>query len=315
MFNIKDYLEIIIPTYNRKKDLENALKQFLSPDSPVRSCLITILDNASNDDTETFVTQLISTHPNIQYKRHKINIGMGANICTAMALASKPYYWLVGDDDSYDFTHWNLVEKYRQQDPDCLIVTNFIVKDYSAPALINHLGLLSAGIYKTANITPEIIQNAYANIVNMFPHFALITHLINEHKKFIVMPNAITIWGTNNPDPQGKAYIRGCNNESKICPRLKYMWLSPAWYNILQMLKDSKLKSKLINEGYKYSDPPTDTTSRKCIKEFCKTNSLLFNNYYANIVDAFFAFNIKNKLWLLFYVMYFYIRKIFHKEK
>lgn len=273
MFNIKDYLEIIIPTYNRKKDLENALKQFLSPDSPVRSCLITILDNASNDDTETFVTQLISTHPNIQ------------------------------------------VEKYLQQDPDCLIVTNFIVKDYSAPALINHLGLLSAGIYKTANITPEIIQNAYANIVNMFPHFALITHLINEHKKFIVMPNAITIWGTNNPDPQGKAYIRGCNNESKICPRLKYMWLSPAWYNILQMLKDSKLKSKLINEGYKYSDPPTDTTSRKCIKEFCKTNSLLFNNYYANIVDAFFAFNIKNKLWLLFYVMYFYIRKIFHKEK
>lgn len=98
MFNIKDYLEIIIPTYNRKKDLENALKQFLSPDSPVRSCLITILDNASNDDTETFVTQLISTHPNIQYKRHKINIGMGANICAAMALASKPYYWLVGKE-------------------------------------------------------------------------------------------------------------------------------------------------------------------------------------------------------------------------
>ena len=47
MFNIKDYLEIIIPTYNRKKDLENALKQFLSPDSPVRSCLITILQKVA----------------------------------------------------------------------------------------------------------------------------------------------------------------------------------------------------------------------------------------------------------------------------
>lgn len=33
------------------------------------------------------------------------------------------------------------------------------------------------------------------------------------------------------------------------------------------------------------------------------------------LLMLFFAFNIKNKLWLLFYVMYFYIRKIFHKEK
>ena len=44
---IEEKLEIVLITYNRYKDLENTLKQFLN--GPFSECMFTILDNCSND--------------------------------------------------------------------------------------------------------------------------------------------------------------------------------------------------------------------------------------------------------------------------
>ena len=43
---LKEQLEILLPTYNRKKHLLRTLTQLTAPESPVRSCSLTVLDNA-----------------------------------------------------------------------------------------------------------------------------------------------------------------------------------------------------------------------------------------------------------------------------
>ena len=307
--NIEKTLEILIPTYNRQKDLLHSLQQLLHRNSPVRNCRITVLDNASEDDTRGVCLQMARQHANLRYIRHEKNIGMGANICAAMAMASLPYYWVVGDDDSYDFSRWTQVEEALSRGADCAVVADFTLTDESYPSLLNQLGLLSAGIYKTANVTSEVLQNAYANIMNMFPHLALVCRLVNDKKKFIVA-SPVAVWGTDNPDPDGKAYIRGSKDETSLCPRLKYMWLQPAWQNILQMLDDKQLRRLCMNQGYKYSKLSSSAPNdRKYIKNICKTNLIYFHGYYANIVDIFFTFSLKNKFWLLFYTLYFSLRK------
>ncbi len=309
--DITETLEILIPSYNRCKDLSSSLQQLLANDSPVRTCRITILDNHSTDDTQKLCIALQTQYPNVRYIRHPKNIGMGANICAAMAMANKPYYWIVGDDESYDFSHWSEVEKALDQDPDCVVVGDFTLVDKSELSIIHQVGLLSAGIYKTANVTTEVLQNAYASILYMFPHFALVFNLINEHKKFIIVPPLI-IWGVNNPDPQGKAYVRGALTESHLWVRLKRMWIMPAFYTMIEQINDKNIRTICANDGYKYNKLNKGKngflSNRHFIRSFVKTNATLFDNYYANYIAAFFALNWRNKVWLIFYYLWFKVK-------
>ena len=65
MLDLKDTLEIIIPSYNRCDTLAALLKTMLS--SPVGNCIITVLDNNSTDGTGECVQQLSWKHSNIRY--------------------------------------------------------------------------------------------------------------------------------------------------------------------------------------------------------------------------------------------------------
>lgn len=300
---MKNKLEIIIPTFNRQKNLKESLEQFLAENSPVKECKITILDNCSTDDTQAYCQNIQTIYPNINYIRHNKNIGMGANITRAMEIATMPYYWLVGDDDNYDFSNWKDVENAMNDNADCIVVADFTIVDNSIPSIVNQLGLLSAGIYKTENITSDVLQNANANIINMFPHMALICDLVNKNKKFTVTNKPIALWGISNPDPEGKAYIRGARKESDICPRLKYMYLTPAWFNCLDMLNDKKLKNSLINEAPKYSKLSKNMTTCKFIEEQVKINKKLFNNYLYNTIDIFTHLSTFNKIIFILYLI------------
>ncbi|MFA7345480.1 MAG: glycosyltransferase family 2 protein [Terrimicrobiaceae bacterium] len=91
-------LEIFVVTYNRCDSLENTLKILIQLPDWIS---INVVDNASNDDTERMVHQY-STR--IKVFRNIFNKGYGLNYLTAVELASGKYFWVVGDDDSYDFS-------------------------------------------------------------------------------------------------------------------------------------------------------------------------------------------------------------------
>ena len=70
--NLQDKLEILIPTFNRKKLLEKTLEQLLDQDSPVKDLQITILDNACTDGTPEMLAKFMNRHKNIKHVRNNI---------------------------------------------------------------------------------------------------------------------------------------------------------------------------------------------------------------------------------------------------
>ena len=97
--SIKDKLEIIIVTYNRKVSLEGTLSQLFAPESPVKDLDITVLDNKSTDGTFEVVRQFCKKHQNLKHVVNNRNIGGNGNIARAFETAKKEYVWVLCDDD------------------------------------------------------------------------------------------------------------------------------------------------------------------------------------------------------------------------
>ena len=109
-WHLEDQLEILIPTYNRKPHITRTLTQLTAPESPVRACSITVLDNASEDGSSEVIADFANKFPNIKHIRHTKNIGGNANITRAYELARAPYVWVVCDDDSFRWEAWPEIE-------------------------------------------------------------------------------------------------------------------------------------------------------------------------------------------------------------
>lgn len=90
-------LSICIPTYNRKKCLEETLTSILSQFQD--EVEIVISDNHSVDGTEEFISRLQQEYPHIIYHRWKQEVPCGDNLLKAVELAHGEYCWLMTDDD------------------------------------------------------------------------------------------------------------------------------------------------------------------------------------------------------------------------
>ena len=53
--NLKDKLDIVLITYNRKNCLQKTFEQIFAENSPIKDFDITILNNASTDGTSEFI--------------------------------------------------------------------------------------------------------------------------------------------------------------------------------------------------------------------------------------------------------------------
>jgi glycosyltransferase involved in cell wall biosynthesis len=96
-------LTIGIPTYNRAYSLKNTLPRLSQDLVGLESKIqILILDNASSDETEDFVTNWIHSVKNrikVRYIRNKENIGMSKNIISCFFQSDTSYTTFMGDDD------------------------------------------------------------------------------------------------------------------------------------------------------------------------------------------------------------------------
>ncbi len=152
--SLSDQLEIILPTYNRREHLQRTLTQLTAPESPVRHCSLTVLDNACTDGSSDLIEEFAAKCPNIKHIRHEKNIGGNGNIARAFELARKPYVWVVCDDDSFRWEAWPEVEEALfSNEYDILLTRKDDLKGTSNLAkIVRQLTFLPAGIYRTANI-------------------------------------------------------------------------------------------------------------------------------------------------------------------
>ena len=243
---LKHDLEILIITFNRKKDLIHTLKTVLSSDSPIKDCDIKILDNSSTDGTSKVCNELAQKHQNITHIRHNKNIGLAGNICRAMEIASKKYFWILCDNDELDWKNWPQVQKGLDENYDLVLASTFYIKDKADEALVlAQLTFLPAGIYKTELVTNDIMVYAMADIPTILPHLAIGCSVMNEKKKIFAPPKSVCMIKPNE--------IKSMDSYTfdRVAKKYKHPRSTPISFyagiiNSLALLKDKKIKERCI---------------------------------------------------------------------
>ncbi|MDE8601618.1 glycosyltransferase family 2 protein [Marinomonas sp. RSW2] len=96
----KDFiLSICIPTYNRAKELDQALYSILMSHHNSNLIEICISDNASEDNTYQIVNKFIEKGMNIKYSCSKNNEGADKNFLRVIEMSTAQYCWFLGSDD------------------------------------------------------------------------------------------------------------------------------------------------------------------------------------------------------------------------
>lgn len=299
--SVKDNLEIILITYNRKEYLKKTFEQILADNSPVKDFEITVLDNKSTDGSFELISEFAEKFPNIKPVVHNRNIGGNANILRAFELAKKKYVWVLCDDDKYDWTNWSEVEDAIEQGQDLICLADYLIDDKSNMAqIIMQLTFLPAGIYKTENITPEVMLNAAYNMWNLFPHLQVSLGIINNKKNVYVCKFPI-IFNGMDADLTDVSYVRGYD-ETKLHPRARKMLWTVGYLNSIEIIEDKDLRKacvKLSNaENLKLC---------KYFKQFFKYTG----DYRKNVFDVFFSLDFQNRILFILIGLKFYISRIF----
>lgn len=90
------HCDIIIPVYNRLQLTKNCLESILlNTDIPYRFILI---DNASDDDTRTYLARFAASHDNVTLVRNDVNLGWVKAVNKGISLSKSPYVCIMNND-------------------------------------------------------------------------------------------------------------------------------------------------------------------------------------------------------------------------
>ncbi|MDR1940827.1 MAG: glycosyltransferase family 2 protein [Endomicrobium sp.] len=305
---MKNVLEIILVTYNRKQFLKNTLEAMFLPESPtVKYGLdFTILDNASTDGTSELCLDYEGLYPNIRHIRRSKNIGGNANIAGAFALAKKEYVWIIADDDFYDWSAWQEIQQALDSKLyDVVLTLKKSIKNSSDyPKIIKELCFVPAGIYKTANITGGVLQNAYDNIPFKFPHLAAACAVLNKNGKFYVPQKELISKIGADRTPCEILYLRDSDGAYK--PEIiKNMFWGVSYINSLQLIKDRKLRAQILNNA-------SDSGFFSFIFTRFRDNKRYYGDNFGNILLVWKCLNFAQRIkffaaLILIEIFYFYV--------
>lgn len=107
-------LSICIPTYNGGENLKYNINKLIGI-SLKYNFDICVSDNASTDDTQEYMSKLVSKYDFIKYHRNNKNMGIAYNFNYVLKMANTKYVWFLGDDDE-------IYEECIEQLYNCLLV-------------------------------------------------------------------------------------------------------------------------------------------------------------------------------------------------
>ncbi len=93
---------IVVPTYNRVSTLRLTLQALLEQSAPSDQYEIIVVDDASIDDTGSFVTSLAAESKRITFIRHQTNLGRSATRNDGISAARSDIIIFLDDDNVPD---------------------------------------------------------------------------------------------------------------------------------------------------------------------------------------------------------------------
>ncbi|GAB1401188.1 hypothetical protein MASR1M68_00990 [Elusimicrobiota bacterium] len=241
---IKENLQIILITYNRKNYLQRTFDQIFADNSPIKGFDITILNNRSDDGTSDLIEQYREKFTNIKHIIHNHNIGGNANIVRAFEIATKKYLWILCDDDIYDWSNWDEVEQAINNDENIICVAKHVIPNNKIEEYILQLTFVPANIIKTSVLNDSMIKSMFDNIFAFFPQLLPAIYAVNNNLKIYVVNKAIVNNG-ENPRTLDHGYKRG-TDEKYISQRSSSMSWIVGYANLCSMINDQKLKHRTM---------------------------------------------------------------------
>lgn len=205
-------LELFLVTYNRASYLRRTLEALGK--SIFKDFSITILNNASTDDTEMVVSQVSDLFSDLRLITHRNNIGANANIVRAIELSKAKYTWVLCDDDDYDFSQVDdILAAVKSGDADLIHTGAHADLNLSAAGLTltpkqllkqnyNYFkagSFLPCNIFRTQKFQTSFLIPAYNNIVNAYPHMPYVLGVYeNDMNVYLCKNRIVTAKGTSD---------------------------------------------------------------------------------------------------------------------
>lgn len=92
-------VSVIIPTYNRSKSISRTINSVLN--QTYTDFEIIIVNDNSNDNTETIINSFLNSDPRLRYIKHNVNKGGPASRNTGIKNSNGKYIALLDDDDEW----------------------------------------------------------------------------------------------------------------------------------------------------------------------------------------------------------------------
>lgn len=284
--SIKEKLDIVLVTYNRKELLNKTFEQIFADNSLIKDFDIIVLNNASTDGTTELINEYCINYPNIKHIVNNKNIGGNANIAKALIeIPKKDYVWVLCDNDTYDWSSWTEIENAVEEGKDAIFTRNC---KYEIADIFYTATLASGCIYKTNLIDSTVIENIYDFIKYLFPHLAPIANVINNKKSIYIVSKDIVHSGIN-PGHDG-SFTRGMDLDNLNESRRNIFW-SVGYFNSLELINDKNQRSKIIDGLRHYHKSLFDLFKTVMVK-----NKIHYNNYPNNLKQIFRMLNLRQKI-------------------
>lgn len=298
---LKDKLEIILITYNRKAKLQKTFDQIFAGDSPIKDLQITILDNKSTDGSSELIEEYRGKFPNIKHVIHNRNIGGNANIARAFEAASFEYVWILCDDDFYNWENWpEIAQAILEEKYDLIYTTKNLIRDRSDISQLLHQATFVPGcIYSSKRIT-DCIQNIYASLYTMFSQVMISAEILVNNPGPYFVPSADVVLRLYDEAENESSLIRGWGHTNIFQPYERNFW-HIGYINAIQIIKDKTIRNYVI-EKTRFNDN-FDQPFIDYLSFIFDYNKYYRNNNIYNLVELFLNISFRQKLSLAFVIL------------
>ena len=283
-------LEILIPTFHRKKQLKKNLNNIISiiANNDLKNTIgVFVSDNCSEDGTK----ELLQSYAQIHYLRfviQKVNIGGNPNISYLLTHSDAEYLMLLGDDDYFDDGYLLKVMSYLTNNNDIeLIIPNcYNTLNYRYRNQIRKDKVFYGSVSK---LDYSFYASQMSGIVykNDIKHIKFDTNIKNVYSQIYFTMNAIL---TKNK------IIHILSNPLEISMGNTKYWQYPKDCYFSQIEEDIELLDIRVKEKRNLLLKYAATSARSMSQHFGS-----MQQYYKFIIDKDYFKNINKKL-LWFYL-------------
>lgn len=241
---MEEKLEIVIITHNRARFLDETLRQLAA--GPFAACRVTVLDNCSTDETPSVCASFTKIFPRYRIVRHHKNIGGVANILRAVEVSEGTYTWILGDDDTYDFSECeDVIQALKEESFNMISVGSPGQYEWERGLRITAQELFKKGarfycvftfisgfIFRTADFDSECLELGYFIAGNLYPHFVYVNKAMENNYSICVSKRRIVHRGVENRPPFSALF-----------------WLA-SWVQSCRIIKDRVVRRRTIYEAF-----------------------------------------------------------------